>query len=435
MSLEKRLSRRNFLKAGAGSLAAALLGAEAAKASGGTDISNGDDTDSNGNLDFRVDMIPRKEGVACIPVKINDNGKVIGYYLDLTGTGSRTFFLYKEGTVRELNFDVPDGFYPTGINGFPDFVFGQIDGDSLLYRLGKKEPINLGFFASDINDRYVVGHKQGWSYRYDLETGKQTELGNFEAVAVDKQGRITGNNGSTAVVWENEQIKELESYREGTKNYPTYARDISNGIVIGDIEYSLNEYAACMWDKDGKVTKLPLMNAAAINNGMILGSSQLYLPHNEKTADLWEVLHGMVGTDINKKGQIIGTLGEGSEIEGVILNIGNKSYIPPDTASLSLEFTDINYQFVDPRHYYHHTRIFTETNGVGVTLTKGELCYQSTGTCDSALVNYRIEGNDQLVQTDKKFYTPYPSDRFTLKYYGTDDNGNSVSVEQSMSHP
>jgi len=98
-------------------------------------------------------------------------------------------------------------------------------------------------------------------------------------------------------------------------------------------------------------------------------------------------------------------------------------------ASLSLGFSDVNYSWEDPQHYYYYTRTFSESNGVGVTLTNGELCFETLGICNPATINYRIEAGGSLVNSGENFATTYASESFTLTYGGTDDNGNSVSVE------
>ncbi len=46
--------------------------------------------------------------------------------------------------------------------------------------------------------------------------------------------------------------------------------------------------------------------------------------------------------------------------------------------------------------------------------------------------NYRIEANSQLIHENKKFWTNESERRFTLKYWGADDNGYDVYVEQHM---
>ena len=48
-----------------------------------------------------------------------------------------------------------------------------------------------------------------------------------------------------------------------------------------------------------------------------------------------------------------------------------------DAASLNLEFDDVVYSWNGTDHFYTHTRTFTESNGVGVNLTMGQLCLQS----------------------------------------------------------
>ncbi len=101
-------------------------------------------------------------------------------------------------------------------------------------------------------------------------------------------------------------------------------------------------------------------------------------------------------------------------------------------AELSLDFSLQSIIDDDPYTRYIHTRTFEETNGVGVTLTEGQLCYQVEGSCNSASVNYRIEGDDELIRTNEWFNTLHDWEKFTLKYWGTDDNGNSVYVEQTV---
>jgi len=102
-------------------------------------------------------------------------------------------------------------------------------------------------------------------------------------------------------------------------------------------------------------------------------------------------------------------------------------------ASLSLGFSGVSYVWQSPQHYYYHTRTFSESNGVGVTLTSGQLCFQSTGECNSAAVNYRIEAGGSLVRSGENFATPTTPDQFTLKYSGTDDNGNSINIQEVVS--
>jgi hypothetical protein len=103
-----------------------------------------------------------------------------------------------------------------------------------------------------------------------------------------------------------------------------------------------------------------------------------------------------------------------------------------EEASLSLGFSDVSYIFEYEEHTYYYTRTFTETNGVGVTLTQGQVC-STQGGCDPQVpLNYFINGNGQLIHTNKWFATPYSPNIFTLTYWGTDDNGNPVTLSNSM---
>jgi hypothetical protein len=101
-------------------------------------------------------------------------------------------------------------------------------------------------------------------------------------------------------------------------------------------------------------------------------------------------------------------------------------------ASLSLDFSNINYAWVDPYHYYYHTRTFTGSNGVGVTLTNGELCAPISG-CTPYTFNYRIDAGSSLDLNNQNFRTTAPSSTFTVTYMGTDDNNNPVSVQGIVS--
>ncbi|ABW65875.1 hypothetical protein [Desulfosudis oleivorans] len=101
------------------------------------------------------------------------------------------------------------------------------------------------------------------------------------------------------------------------------------------------------------------------------------------------------------------------------------------TAKLSLDFSNVQYKWISPYHYYYHTRTFKETGGVGVTLTSAQLC-DKAGCDPKEIVNYRIEKNNNLIHLNKRFWTPYNTESFTLKYWGADDNGNAIYVEQYM---
>lgn len=101
-------------------------------------------------------------------------------------------------------------------------------------------------------------------------------------------------------------------------------------------------------------------------------------------------------------------------------------------ASVGLGFSNFNYVYQGGWHYYYHTRTLSESNGVGVTFTSGQVCHQTAGTCNSGNVNYRVPANGQY-SWSSYFSTTYPSEVYTATYWGIDDNGNSVSVGQTFS--
>ncbi len=115
--------------------------------------------------------------------------------------------------------------------------------------------------------------------------------------------------------------------------------------------------------------------------------------------------------------------------------VGSCVEIPLLKADVTLLFSDVVYRLVGGvNHTYTHTRTFTESGGVGVTLTEGQICYlQPSFHCDpKGTVNYRIEANNNLIRENEIFWTNYDKDVFTLQYWGTDDNSHNIYLNQSM---
>jgi hypothetical protein len=112
--------------------------------------------------------------------------------------------------------------------------------------------------------------------------------------------------------------------------------------------------------------------------------------------------------------------------------VGQVDCEPPKVSALSLVFSDVVYEKIGVDHYYYHTRTFTESGGVGVTLNEGEVCPESIGCKGRVSIDYRIGANDKLIHLNKQFNTNQPSNKFVLKYWGVSDNGDNVYVEQSL---
>lgn len=95
-----------------------------------------------------------------------------------------------------------------------------------------------------------------------------------------------------------------------------------------------------------------------------------------------------------------------------------------EKAQLRLDLVGFTYEFVEGRHRYNHRRLFTETSGIGVTVTRGKVCVMGGEECADALVNYRIEALQTLEQKNHYIATPLEKDRITLQYWAEDDSGN-----------
>lgn len=101
-------------------------------------------------------------------------------------------------------------------------------------------------------------------------------------------------------------------------------------------------------------------------------------------------------------------------------------------AKLTLDLVNISYEFRDGRHTYNHTRRFRETGGVGVNITRGKVCVQNGEDCVDALVEYRIDASETLVQKGHHVATPDVKDTITLHYWAKDDAGNKFELHKVM---
>ncbi|MEX2616067.1 MAG: hypothetical protein WD767_08235 [Alphaproteobacteria bacterium] len=95
-----------------------------------------------------------------------------------------------------------------------------------------------------------------------------------------------------------------------------------------------------------------------------------------------------------------------------------------EKAQVRLDLIEFTYEFAAGRHRYNHRRLFTETAGTGVTVTRGKVCVLNGEECADALVNYRIEALQTLEQKGHYVATPVGKDRITLQYWAEDDAGN-----------
>lgn len=111
---------------------------------------------------------------------------------------------------------------------------------------------------------------------------------------------------------------------------------------------------------------------------------------------------------------------------------GEEAAKPTGKAAISLALTGFSYTFRDGRHTYTHRREFTETGGVGVNILRGKVCVLEGAECVDALVGYRVEASQSLIQKNHYVATPKAKDRITLHYWAEDDAGNKFEFEKTL---
>ncbi|WP_425406429.1 hypothetical protein [Hwanghaeella sp.] len=101
-------------------------------------------------------------------------------------------------------------------------------------------------------------------------------------------------------------------------------------------------------------------------------------------------------------------------------------------ADLVLEVESHGYLFIEGRHRFTQTRHFTESAGVGVTLTNGKVCVSFGKECVEAEVAYRVDAGKRLSLQQHYVATETLPDEAVIEYWGVDDNGNPVSVKTGI---
>ena len=110
--------------------------------------------------------------------------------------------------------------------------------------------------------------------------------------------------------------------------------------------------------------------------------------------------------------------GEGKKVTGKVV--------------LSLELVKLTYEFKKDRHTYNHDRLFTESGGVGVNITRGKVCVRNGEECVDALVKYRVDASKTLLQQGHHVASPEAKDTITLHYWAEDDAGNKFELHKVM---
>ena len=101
-------------------------------------------------------------------------------------------------------------------------------------------------------------------------------------------------------------------------------------------------------------------------------------------------------------------------------------------AQLVMDVEQHGYLFIEGRHRFTQTRHFTESAGVGVTLTKGKVCVSFGKECVEAEVAYRVDAGQKLSLQKHYVATEALPDEAVIQYWGIDDNGGPVSVTSKI---
>ncbi len=101
-------------------------------------------------------------------------------------------------------------------------------------------------------------------------------------------------------------------------------------------------------------------------------------------------------------------------------------------AKVVLDLVDLSYAFKDGRHTYTHNRQFTESGGVGANISRGKVCVRNGEECVDALVAYRVDASQVLLQKGHHVATPAAKDTITLHYWVKDDAGNEFEIHKVL---
>jgi probable HAF family extracellular repeat protein len=270
---------------------------------------------------------------------INNNGTIIGIYgKKLYKERGQPFawekhFLYSDGMFKELN--VIENYPRNIIDDWGDILVGNPDKPGIfgcvIHTID--EIITLDFCGSDMNNKGEVVGYYGYLYRNGEIMDLRTYSGGYgvRGMAINDNTQVVGytygkNEPQHAFIWDNNEMRIFK----GPLSH-NYVCDINiKGQFVG--AFSGPGTFACMWDKEGNLTKLgeDWSRAYAINDvEQVVGeinagnhgwSAFLYENGEMKNLNdfLPEDFAGILKTarGINNKGQILvsyGNLVEDSE--------------------------------------------------------------------------------------------------------------------------
>ena len=109
----------------------------------------------------------------------------------------------------------------------------------------------------------------------------------------------------------------------------------------------------------------------------------------------------------------------------------NISQAGSKAAEFEMEIYNLKYESTNGLRKYHHARRYIVSIDIGITLTKGKVCYIEQKRCLSAWMKYQIDAGKSLTQPRHQIATKLDEETVRVKYWGKDDAGNKFSVKKT----
>ena len=110
----------------------------------------------------------------------------------------------------------------------------------------------------------------------------------------------------------------------------------------------------------------------------------------------------------------------------------NISQAGSKAAEFEMEIYNLKYESTNGLRKYHHARRYIVSIDIGITLTKGKVCYIEQKRCLSAWMKYQIDAGKSLTQPRHQIATKLDEETVSVKYRGKDDAGNKFSFEKTL---
>lgn len=110
----------------------------------------------------------------------------------------------------------------------------------------------------------------------------------------------------------------------------------------------------------------------------------------------------------------------------------NISQAGSKAAEFEMEIYNLKYESTNGLRKYHHARRYIVSIDIGITLTKGKVCYIEQKRCLSAWMKYQIDAGKSLTQPRHQIATKLDEETVSVKYRGKDDAENKFSFEKTL---